>query len=379
MDDAVVSLVRFGHALRRQGVPAGPARIRTFCEAAAVLAPADLYWAGRASLVWRPEHIAVYDETFLRFFGGAPDPELEEPLVPEPSAMRVQALSLHSDDDTESGSAIASRKERLREKSFARCTPEEWRELAHLLARLLLVLPVRRTRRYERGRPGELHVRRVLRSAASTAGEPFKLRERRRRLRVRPLIFLLDVSGSMTDYSRGLVLFAHAVLRSNPNTEVYAFGTRLTDVTSALASRSLDAALDTSGSLVPDWDGGTRIGDALDAFLTARGRDIDTRRAIAVICSDGLDTGDPALLGEQAARLHRAVHRVVWLNPLKEDPQYEPLARGMRAALPHVDVFESGHSVASLLSVFTRLDRRALVAAHRHPSPTTARSRREEL
>ena len=285
---------------------------------------------------------------------------------------------MHSDDEAESGTALASRMERLREKSFARCTPEEWQELAHLLARLPLVLPVRRTRRYERGRPGDLHVRRVLRSAASTAGEPFKLRERRRRLRVRPLIFLLDVSGSMTDYSRGLVLFAHAVLQSNPNTEVYAFGTRLTDVTAALTSRSLDTALDTSGSLVPDWDGGTRIGDALDTFLSARGRDADTRRATAVICSDGLDTGDPALLGEQAARLHRAVHRVVWLNPLKEDPQYEPLARGMRAALPHIDVFESGHSVASLLSVFTRLDRRALIAAHRHPSPTTARSRREE-
>jgi uncharacterized protein with von Willebrand factor type A (vWA) domain len=201
-------------------------------------------------------------------------------------------------------------------------------------------------------------VRRVLRSAASTAGEPFTLRERRRRLRVRPLVFLLDVSGSMTDYSRGLVLFAHAVLRSSPNTAVYTFGTQLTDVTTALSSRSLETALDASGALVPDWDGGTRIGDALGAFLAARGRDADTRRAIAVICSDGLDTGDPALLGDQAARLRRTVHRVVWLNPLKEDPQYEPLARGMRAALPHVDVFESGHSVASLLSAFTRLGHR---------------------
>ena len=195
---------------------------------------------------------------------------------------------------------------------------------------------------------------------------------------MRPLIFLLDVSGSMTDYSRGLVLFAHAVLQSNPNTEVYAFGTRLTDVTAALASPSLDTALRYQRLARPRlgrWHADRRRARR----VPQRPRpDADTRRAIAVICSDGLDTGDPALLGEQAARLHRAVHRVVWLNPLKEDPRYEPLARGMRAALPHVDVFESGHSVASLLSVLPRLDRRALVAAHRHPSPTTARSRREE-
>jgi uncharacterized protein with von Willebrand factor type A (vWA) domain len=372
MDEAVGTLVRFGHALRSEGVPVGPARIRTFCEAAAALAPEDLYWAGRASLVWRPEHIPVYDQTFLRFFCAPGDPQ-PQPAEPEPPAVHARRLHRDGDDDP-SGTQLASATEQLREKSFARCTPEEWEQLAVLLARLPLVLPVRRTRRYERGRPGELHIRRALRRAAATAGEPFELHERRRRLRTRPLIFLLDVSGSMADYSRGLMLFAHAVVRTTAHAEAYTFGTRLTDVTKALGSTSLETALDASGSIVPDWDGGTRIGDALEAFLDARARDAQLRRATAVICSDGLDTGDPAFLGEQAERLQRAVHRVVWLNPLMEDPRYEPLARGIRAALPHIDVFESGHSVASLLSALARLDRRAQVAAHRHPS----RSRMEE-
>jgi uncharacterized protein with von Willebrand factor type A (vWA) domain len=300
----------------------------------------------------------VYDRTFLRFFCA---PEEREPAPPA-----VQVRSVLRDGDDGAGS-LASATERLYEKSFARCTPEEWEQLAALLARLPLVLPVRRTRRYERGRPGELHVRRALRRAAATAGEPFVLHKRRRRLRTRPLIFLLDVSGSMADYSRGLMLFAHAVVRSSAAAEAYTFGTRLTDVTTALTSTSLDTALDASGAIVPDWDGGTRIGDAFCAFLATRARDAQLRRATAVICSDGLDTGEPELLGEQMARLRRAVHRVVWLNPLMEDPRYEPLARGMQAALPHIDVFESGHSVASLLSALGRLDRRA---AHRHLSPT---------
>ena len=364
MDEAVAALVRFGHALRREGVPVGPARIRTFCEAAAALAPDDLYWAGRASLVWRPEQIPVYDETFRRYFGAAPP---GAPEVPEPSPAPPAAGPAGAGEESLTGTAAgtASPAELLHEKSFARCTDAEWAELAVLLAGLPQVLPVRRTRRYEPGRPGDLHVRRMLRSAAATGGEPLRLRERRRRVRVRPLVFLLDVSGSMSAYSRGILLFAHAVLRSSPDTEVYAFGTRLTDVTTALAVPSPDAALRAGETLVPDWDGGTRIGDALAGFLAARARRAHTRRAVAVIYSDGLETGDPALLGEQAERLRRAVHRVVWLNPFKEDPRYEPLARGMRAALPHVDLFDSGHSVASLLAVLARLDRHSLAPAHR--------------
>jgi uncharacterized protein with von Willebrand factor type A (vWA) domain len=356
MTEGIASLVGFGHVLRRKGVPVGPAHIRTFCEAAAELEPEDLYWAGRASLVWRPEHIPIYDETFRRYFGASLDDESDDEETPREAAQSRRTFAAGQDDET-TGSAegTASPAEVLHEKSFARCTEEEWAQIAALLARLPAFLPRRRSRRYEPRRPGKLHVRRVLRRAAATDGEPFRLSERRRRLRVRPLVFLLDVSGSMAEYSRGLLLFAHAVARTTPDTLVYTFGTQLTDITTAAAGRTFDSALVASGALVQDWDGGTRIGHALEEFLTQHGREAKTRRAIVFICSDGLETGDPVFLREQIERLHRSVHRVVWLNPLKEDPRYEPLARGMRTALPHIDVFESGHSVASLLSVLRRL------------------------
>jgi uncharacterized protein with von Willebrand factor type A (vWA) domain len=157
-------------------------------------------------------------------------------------------------------------------------------------------------------------------------------------------VLLLDVSGSMADYSRALVLFAHAALRSDTRWEAFCFGTRLTRVTRALARTDAGEALSRAAEEVVDWNGGTRIGESL-AALTRTGI---PRGAVVVICSDGLDVGDPELLREQMARLSRLAYRVVWLNPLKEDPAYEPLARGMRAALPHVDVFISGHNLASL-------------------------------
>jgi uncharacterized protein len=152
----------------------------------------------------------------------------------------------------------------------------------------------------------------------------------------------------MADYSRALLGFAHAALRADRRWEAFCFGTRLTRVTAALSKTRPDEALAQAAETVVDWDGGTRIGASLKAFLDGYGHAGLARGAVVVVCSDGLDVGDPALLGEQMARLARLAHSVVWLNPLKEDPAYEPLARGMRAALPHVDVFASGHDLASL-------------------------------
>jgi len=357
MSDGVAALVGFGEALRLGGVPAGPARIHTFCEAAAVLAPEELYWAGRASLLWRPEHIPVYDQVFASYFGLTPEsaPDEQDPqLESERGRAHVEGGQREGSGVTSEGTA--SRLDVLREKSFGECTEDEFSELAQFLARLPELLPMRRTRRYHPGRPGSPHARRILRRAAATGGEPIHIHERRRRVRQRPLIFLLDVSGSMTAHSRGLLLFTHAVIRSNPSTRVYTFGTRLTDITSAVAMPSFEATLRLGGSIVPDWDGGTRIGDCLEALLAQCGGLAETRRAIAVIWSDGLDTGDPSVLAHQAERLHNLVYRLMWLNPLKRDPRYEPLTRGMQAALPHLDVFASGHNVASLLSVFEEID-----------------------
>jgi len=191
-------------------------------------------------------------------------------------------------------------------------------------------------------------LRRTLRRSFRTGGEPLDRAWRRRRTRPRRLILLLDVSGSMDSYSRALVMFAHAALRTDRRWEAFCFGTRLTRVTRALEGSDPDAALTRAAAEVVDWDGGTRIGDSLKRFLDEYGHGGLARGAVIVICSDGLEVGDPDVLAEQMARLSRLAHSVIWLNPLQEDPAYEPLARGMHAALPYIDVFASGHNVASL-------------------------------
>jgi uncharacterized protein with von Willebrand factor type A (vWA) domain len=181
------------------------------------------------------------------------------------------------------------------------------------------------------------------------------LARRARRLRHRRLVLVLDVSGSMAEYSRALLQFAHTAARARGvPTEVFCFGTRLTRVTHELARRNADQALAKASEAVLDWEGGTRIGESIDTFLRVWGRRGVARGSVVVICSDGLDRGDPAVLATQMERLARLAHRVVWVNPLKGDARYEPLAGGMRAALPYVDAFLSGHDLSSL-EVLARL------------------------
>ena len=196
--------------------------------------------------------------------------------------------------------------------------------------------------------PGQPDLRRTLRRSFRTGGEPLDRAWRRRRTRPRRLILLLDVSGSMDSYSRALVMFAHAALKTDRRWEAFCFGTRLTRVTRALEGSDPDEALTRAAAQVVDWDGGTRIGDSLKRFLDEYGHGGLARGAVVVICSDGLEVGDPAVLADQMARLSRLANSVIWLNPLQESPAYEPLARGMHAALPYIDVFASGHNVASL-------------------------------
>jgi uncharacterized protein len=336
--DSHKTLVGFGRALRAEGLPVGTGRIRDFCRAAALLPPDDLYYAGRATLLAHPDELPVYDRVFTAFFGPTP----EQP--PPPINVRVQAEAVRE-------VGLASPLELLREKSFAECSRAELAELAALMAGLELRVPLRRTRRREPARYGRLDLRRTLRRSFRTGGEPRELVLRRRRRRRRRVVLLLDVSGSMDSYSRALVLFAHAALRAGRDWEAFCFGTRLTRVTRALAGSDPDAALQRAAAEVVDWDGGTRIGECLKRFLDEHGHGGLARGAVVVICSDGLEVGDPDLLAAQMARLSRLARTVVWLNPLKEDPSYEPLARGMTAALPYVDLFASGHSLASLEEV----------------------------
>jgi uncharacterized protein with von Willebrand factor type A (vWA) domain len=329
------TLTRFGRRLRDAGLEVGTGRIAEFCRAAALLPPGDLYWAGRATLLARSADIPVYDEAFEAFFG--PPTEVKPP----PAVVRIRS-------DAKAETALASDVELLKDKSFARCSEAELAALAKLMQGLPLVLPERRSRRRESSRSGSPDLRRTLRRSFRTGGEPVDRAWRQRRRERRQLVLLLDVSGSMEAYSRALMMFAHAVLRSGRRVEAFCFGTRLTRVTRSLAAAEADVALAQAAAEVVDWDGGTRIGESLEVFLDEHGHGGLARGAVVLICSDGLEVGDPDLLAEEMARLARLARRVVWLNPLQEDPKYEPLARGMKAALPHIDHFTSGHSFASL-------------------------------
>jgi uncharacterized protein len=336
MSDAVAVLAAFGRALRAEGLPVGPGRVASFCRAAALLSPGDLYWAGRATLVARRDQIPVYDRVFRSFFGGDEAQAASQRRRPADTVVVEEEV------------ALASPIELLRRKSFARCSPDELAQLAALMERLRLAVPARRSRRVAPARSGLPDLRRTLRRSFRTAGEPLERRFRARRRRTRRVVLVLDVSGSMADYSRALLVFAHAALRTDRRWEAFCFGTRLTRVTRALAVSRPDEALERAAEEVVDWNGGTRIGECLKALLDEYGHRGLVRGAVVVLCSDGLEVGDPDLLAEQMARLSRLAYRVIWLNPLKGDEAYEPLARGMNAALPYVDVFAAGHNLESL-------------------------------
>jgi uncharacterized protein with von Willebrand factor type A (vWA) domain len=351
MPDGYAELTGFGRALRDAGLPVGPGRIAALCRAAALVAPEDLYWAGRATLLSRPQELAVYDRVFARYFVGAPSP-----ASAERTAVRVEGALEEAVDV-----GIASPVELLREKRFAECSEEELSALAALMARSPAVTPLRRTRRtVVAARDGAPDLRRTLRRSLRTGGEPVERAWRRRREQPRRLVLLLDVSASMADYSRALLLYAHATTRAHRRNEVFCFGTRLTRLTTALRATDPDEALAQVAAVATDREGGTRIGDSMKTFLDEYGHRGLARGAVVMICSDGLEVGEPALLGEQAARLARLARQVVWVNPLKGDPAYEPLTRGMRAALPHVDILASGHNLASLEELAVVLGRGAI-------------------
>ena len=338
----------------------GTGRLLTLANAAAVLEPADLYWAARATLVSRREDIPALDRAFQETFGFGEMHELPRQEIVDRRASIAAPTELSvSGADREEGDAsnLASPIEALRRKNFSACTPEELALLGRLMARLRLRAPERRTRRRRTASSGDPDLRRTLRRAMRTGGEPIDRAWRRRRRQRRRLLLVLDVSGSMSTYSRALAMFAHAALRSGPDWEAFAFGTRLTRMTRALAASDPDAAFTAASAEVSDWDGGTRIGASIKRLVDEHGRTRVVRGAVCVILSDGLDVGDPELLGAQMERLSRLAHHVIWLNPLKGSTTYEPLARGMAAALPHIDVFRPGHNLQSLEEVADVIDR----------------------
>lgn len=329
--------------------------------------------AARATLVSRPEDFELLDALFDRYFRSLSAPAVHVNLLEEaspterPPADRPverdaeEGVSLAAvrwspdvaEDEEDQGQAairiIAGQAEHLRRKDFAELTPEERRRMLALVRRLPLLAPLRPARRYRASARGDrFDLRRTLRGSLRTEGEPFRRAWKDRRTRRRPLVLILDVSGSMAPYARPLVEFAHAAARSGRKVEVFVFGTRLTRITRVLRTRDPDTALAAVGETVTDWEGGTRIGDSLRELLSEWAPRAALRGAVVVLCSDGLERGDPEVLAHQVERLSRLAHRLVWVNPLKGSPRYEPLARGMAASLPHVDVFLPGHNLQSL-------------------------------
>src|SRR5262249_28217403 len=338
IDPVVPALAGFGRELRAAGLPVGTGPGVSFCEGLARLDPTDLrdvYWSGRACLVPRHAGLAAYDEAFARYF-------LDD-AARSVSPVVEDQVRIVSDEV----GFVASDVELLSEKDFAECDPDELAAIGRLLADVVAV-PMRRSRRTRRSRRGvRPDLPRALRAQIRRGTPVLPVPRRRPRVRPRPLVLLLDVSGSMSDYSRALLQFAYAVTRGPGRVEVFCFGTRLTRVSSALARRDPDEALRQAAEAVVDWEGGTRIGESLREDLRTWAWRGGCRGAVVVVCSDGLERGDPDVLAAAMARLARLAYRIVWVNPLKAGPAYEPATRGMRAALPHIDLLVSGHNLAS--------------------------------
>ncbi|HEY9244679.1 MAG TPA: VWA domain-containing protein [Streptosporangiaceae bacterium] len=367
-------LADFAAALRAAGLPVGSGDVLAYATALSTLDPTDLvdlYWAGRTTLVTRRDSIATYDRVFKRFFLNAVNPvrdmlTLRAQLTAETQAvLDVPATDPQDGDQGDPEEAtlglMASDAEALRHKAFAACTPEELAALRRIMARIRLAPPRRRTRRTRSARAGPSpDLRRMVRESLRLHGDPATLSWRRRKVRLRPLILILDVSGSMADYSRSLLQFAYSAQRAAAQNgpggpakvEVFCFGTRLTRITRALDRRRPDDALRRATEAVVDWEGGTRIGASLDTFVRDWGRRGLCRGGIVVICSDGLDRGDPDLLATAMERLRRLSHRIVWLNPHAGGPGG---ALGMAIAAPHIDLLLPGHDLSSLEELATLL------------------------
>lgn len=354
-------LVGFGRALRAEGLSVGSGDIRTYCEAMTDLDPTDLldlYWAGRACLLTRREDIETFDEVFRWYFLSVDSPlqdllQLKAETDPEgTSALELPPLAESGEEEEEEGlfGLEASNIEVLKQKAFSECTPEEHAMLRRLMERFKLLPPRRKMRRSHPANSGSrLDMSRTIRRSLRTQGEFAELCWRQRKVRRRPLVLILDISGSMAEYSRALLQFSYSANRASDKVEVFCFGTHLTRITDALETRDPDTAIEEATQRAFDWEGGTRIGDSLDTFVREWGRKGTGRGSVAVICSDGLDRGDPEVLSTAMERLSRLCHRIVWMNPHKgDDPNFQAQSVGMMIVQPYVDVILSGHDLRSL-------------------------------
>lgn len=365
-------------ALHQAGVPVPPERVGRFAAALRLVPPdhrEPLYWTARITLVSARVHLPVFDAVFSAFFDGmldpadsrgdttAPPPIGSEPRDSKPAGTDRRtaegsvpggpALSAGDSQGDEEGResvrTAASTAERLSQTSFAELGPDEIEQLRRLVRRIVLSTPARQTRRTDPSQhSGErLDMRRTLRAAQRSGGDPVRLLHRRRRRRPRRLVLLCDVSGSMEPYTRVFLSLLQGAV-SGARAEAFVFSTQLTRLTRQLAVRDPDQALARAAATAPDWAGGTRLADSLRRFLDDYGRRGLARGSVVVVLSDGWAQDDPELVAAQMSRLARLAFRIVWVNPRKAAPGFAPLVGGMAAALPYCDAFVSGHSLAAL-------------------------------
>ncbi|MEZ4510745.1 MAG: VWA domain-containing protein [Chloroflexota bacterium] len=383
------NLVLFGRLLRALGMDVNPGRMIDLVEALGYVEigrKADFYFTARSLLVHHKDDLELFDLAFERFwkrpfedgelidlFNQFPQPETPDTLVTLPPLLQEPPPEGDEADDDEEGETqeiievtrTYSDQEILGRKDFAELTADEMRAIKQLMGEMVWELGLRRTRRQRPGHGKWLDLRRSLRKNLRYGGEIMEWPRREPKFKPRPLILVADISGSMERYTRLLLHFLYSLAEGlDQKVEVFVFSTRLTRITRQLRGRDVDKALKEVSHAVPDWAGGTRIGDAVKAFNFRWGRRVLGKGAVVVLISDGWDRGDPALLDAEMGRLQRSCHRLIWLNPLLGSARYEPLTRGMQAALPHIDDFLPVHNLASLGDLATHL---AQLTAEKRP------------
>ncbi len=371
------NLVRFGDLLHSLGVDASPGRM---IDAASALEQVslgnrgDVYHTLRAVLVRKREDLALFDQAFDLFWRKPPEGELahlpqigwvdkrKDTLITPPLVQPDDDSDVHETPAAEPEQKLIeitrtpSTLETLRTKDFAEMSGEELEQVKRVMAEMVWTLGQRRTRRTVNGAERPIDMRRTLRRAMRQGGEFTELSFRAPRFKPRPIVVLADISGSMDSYARLLLYFLYALTEGlDQRVESFVFATRLTRVTRFLSQREIEPALKRVTASVKDWSGGTKIGAAIERFNLDWGRRVLSGGAVVLIISDGWDCGDPALLEKQMERLHLTAHQVIWLNPLLGSPGYEPVTRGMQAALPHIDRFMPVHNLASLEALAAHL------------------------
>lgn len=370
-DPLVSNLLAFGRVLRQHGIEVHPGRLLDLIEALGHLelgSRADVYHACRALLVHRPEQIAIFDRAFSMFWLGAHEERLHQPAGDEHRAVVetigvLEIADLNRDDKDSDADEITERRLPtwsdlgvLANKDFEAFTAAEIADGAAALSLLVWNPGERRTRRWVRGRGSRIDLRRSIAESLRTDADVVRLWHRTRAVRPRPLVLLCDVSRSMERYSRMLLHFAHSMARRHRRIEAFLFATTLTRVTRQLRRSKADEALAAVSRSVTDWSGGTRIGEALKQFHRRWGRRVLNGGPVVLLISDGWDCGEPAELAAQIARLQRSCYRLIWLSPLAGTEGYEPLTRGLEAALPYVDDFLPARTLTNLADLAVHLN-----------------------